>query len=362
MKKQHFLDALKYGVGLLLLGWVIWRYWAPAEGPGLAAALTQPLHLLPFLLAAVLCSVSVLLTFVRWYVLVRAQQLPFTLGNACRLGLIGYFLSTFLPGSVGGDVIKAAFLAREQQRRTVAVATVLIDRALGLWGLFWLVALLGGAFWLAGNETFLAQPYLRSVVVSAWAVVGAGLLLCLVLVVLPQRRADRFAGRLSRIPRVGGAAAEFWRAIWMYRCQRRWVALALAIALIAHLGFVLTFHFAARTVQLPDAPVGPPTLTEHFVVVPIGMVVQAIPSTPGGIGVGEAFYGWLYEQLKRPGVAGVFGSLAQRVITWILGFIGYLVYLRMKPALRPLPRQAAAEPTADRSPQGACGLAGTTPH
>ena len=79
------------------------------------------------------------------------QDLPFTLGNAFRLGLLGFFFSTFLPGSVGGDLVKAAGIAREQSRRTVAVATVIMDRIMGLWGLCWLVALLGGGFWMAAD-------------------------------------------------------------------------------------------------------------------------------------------------------------------------------------------------------------------
>src|SRR6202023_4279934 len=101
----------------------------------------------PFLiLAGLVALTSVLVTFVRWYILVRAQDLPFTLPSALRLGMIGYYLSTFLPGAVGGDIIKAAFIAREQSRRTVAVTTVIVDRVIGLVGLIWLVALIGGLF------------------------------------------------------------------------------------------------------------------------------------------------------------------------------------------------------------------------
>ncbi len=91
-----------------------------------------------------------LVTLVRWYFLVRALDLPFTLGGALRVGLLGIFYSTVLPGSVGGDIVKAAVLARGQSRRTAAVATVLMDRAIALWGLVWFVALLGGIFWVLG--------------------------------------------------------------------------------------------------------------------------------------------------------------------------------------------------------------------
>ena len=34
---------------------------------------------------------------------------------------------------------------------------------------------------------------------------------------LSEGRAQRFARRLSKLPKVGHSAAEFWRAVWMYR-------------------------------------------------------------------------------------------------------------------------------------------------
>src|SRR4029077_20694250 len=119
---------------------------------------------------------SVLLTFVRWYFLVRAQGLPFSLTSALRLGMIGFYLNTFLPGAVGGDLIKAAFIAREQSRRTVAVATVIIDRVIGLCGLFWLVVLLGGAVWLAGDPAIDRERSLQTILAAATAVVVVSLI------------------------------------------------------------------------------------------------------------------------------------------------------------------------------------------
>ena len=87
----------------------------------------------------------------RWFLLVRAQNLPFTLTNAMRLGMVGNYFNTLLPGAVGGDVIKAVFLAREQSRRAVAIATIILDRIIGLCGLVWVVAVLGSLFWLTGT-------------------------------------------------------------------------------------------------------------------------------------------------------------------------------------------------------------------
>jgi uncharacterized protein (TIRG00374 family) len=331
---------LKYGLGIGLLAWVIWVNWSPTdESPGLRSALEHPINVAPFVLAAVICLLSILLTFIRWYVLVRAQGLPFTLPNALRLGLIGYYLSTFLPGSVGGDIIKAAFIAREQRRRTVAVATVLIDRAVGLCGLFWLVTLLGSIFWLSGSLDRNVQT-LNSILLGAALLSAGSLVFWFVLGWLPQYRAERFAGRLSRIPKIGHALAEFWRAVWMYRCQGRSVFVALVMAVIGHVGFVLTFYFSAMTLVDPEQI---PSLADHFLLVPVGMAIQAGFPAPGGVGGGEYGYGKLYSLLGYPFANGVLGSLVQRVITWVLAMGGYLVYLRMRPALRPVREQAEKE-------------------
>lgn len=327
MKKRWLIGAAKYGIGFGLLGYVIWRNWAPdPPALGLAEVLQRPVQVGPLTLAIVLCVVSILITFVRWYVLVRAQGLEITLTNALRLGLVGFFFSTYLPGSVGGDVVKAFAIARQQQRRTVAVSTVIIDRIVGLWGLFWLVVILGSVFWLSGDPGLRDQPRLQYVLLGAFGVVALTLLACLGLYLLPRPLSQRLAEKLQGIPKVGHSAAEFWRAIWMYRDQWRSVLLALGLSLVGHIGFVLTFYYSALVFQ--DAA-EIPTLTQHFLFVPVGMTIQAIFPAPGGVGGGEWGFGTLYALIGKPAANGIIGSLTQRMIFWAVGIVGYLIYLRM---------------------------------
>jgi uncharacterized protein (TIRG00374 family) len=376
VKKQLFWILFKYGLGFGILAIVVWSYWdypGPKPNPTVTAATTiglaasphgtgslaapaaqitgehqqrlglvnvigKPIHYVPLILAFIICTSSMLLTFFRWYLLVRAQDLPFTLSGALRLGLIGYFFNFVLPGSVGGDIIKATFIAREQSRRTVAVATVLLDRAIGLVGLVWLVAILGGFFWVGGyleeiviNAT--AVTLLKSIVTVAIVLSAGSLGFWILLGLLPDRRADRFAGRLTGIPKVGHSLAEFWRAVWIYRKRGRVVGAALLLALIGHVGNVVMFYLASLTLSRPDEV---PTLGAHYLLVPVGMAVASIPLLPGGLGVAEVAYGNLYVGVGSTFDRGVLMSLVWRVITWSLGFVGYLVYLRMKPSLPPV--------------------------
>jgi glycosyltransferase 2 family protein len=328
VKAAFWKNFAKYGLGLALLAYVIWANWdAKGDSPGLSGILQKPIHWGPLAAATALWTGGLLLTFYRWYVLVRALNLPFRFRDAARLGLIGCYFNTFLPGSIGGDILKAAFLAREQNRRTAAVATVLMDRAIGLWGLVWLVALLGGVFWLTGAPELLDNDKLRALVLFSAAVVIASLAAWLLLGLLPERRSERFAGRLSWMPRVGKTLAELWRTVWLYRKQNVAVFQALGLSLVGHCGFVLTFHFAVQTFHEP-AEVA--SLTQHVLIVPVGLTVQALVFTPGGLGFGEFSFGKLYEVLHRPAALGVEGSLVQRIISWVVGLFGLIVYRHLK--------------------------------
>jgi uncharacterized protein (TIRG00374 family) len=385
VSKKFFWGAFKYVLAIGLLVYVVWSNWkdptaeqrgeflaafnaAPQSGfpanlpwtylylttqrgpPGLADVWQrhfvdrEPIHAGYLALAFIIGTAAILLTFFRWYLLVRTLRLPFTVGNGFRLGLVGFFFNTFLPGSVGGDIVKAAFIAREQSRRTRAVATVIIDRVLALWALVWFVTLAGSCFWFAG---LLRGDVEKTIVGSAAAIAIVTGLIWGLLGLLPTRRAERFANRLGRIPKVGLAAAEFWLAVWLYRKRPLMVAVAIALSLVGHVGFVFLFYFSVLTLWDPSRTTGSiPTLTQHFLIVPIGLVIQAMPLFPGGAGIGEAGFGGLYKLLGCSAASGVLGALVQRVIYWSIGLVGYVVYLRMRPALRPmaedLSRQLAA--------------------
>jgi len=322
---------LKYGIGFGLLAYILWQNWNPnGASPGVRGLLEQTPHWATFALMAVLVVATTFAMYLRWFLLVRALDLPFTLRNAFRLGLVGTFYNAFLPGSVGGDLVKAYFIAKDQPaRRAAAVATVVADRLIGLFGLIWFVAAFGGAFWLSGDDRFTANEYLQGVIRVCAVLVGVVAVGWVGLGFLPARRADRFAGRLEGVPKLGKSLSEVWYAVWSYR-QRPWTVLGLvALTAVNHVGMVLIVYLAVRVFDLPD----PASLPENFVLAPVGLTAQAFFPAPGGVGGAEAIFGYLYTLLGRPEQTGVVGRLTMRVAEWGFGFVGYLTYLRMRAEL-----------------------------
>ncbi len=229
MKKhaaKWLVPLVKYGFGFGLLAYVIYKYWGPQNGaPGIGQLLRGPIAFEWLAVAALLMVTAASLQIYRWYLLVRALDLPFTVRNAYRLSLVGIFYNTFIPGSVGGDLVKAYFIAHAHpERKTRAVASVIADRALGLFGLILFVAVLGSTAWALGDARIAANPDLQWIVKVMVGIASGSVVGFLVLGLLPASRVDRFAGRLKWVPKVGNSLAEMWYAVWEYRQRLKVVA------------------------------------------------------------------------------------------------------------------------------------------
>ncbi len=266
---------------------------------------------------------SLILTFYRWYLLVRALDLPFRVYDAIRLGFVGAIMSLFMPGSVSGDLVKAGFIATEQKRRAAAVATIVVDRIIGLYSLLVLTSLLGIFYW---NEV-LNYTGVSQIIIFVWAITGgAGVA---VMLTIPFR-APPLIARLQKVPFIGRALAELVRALQSYK-HKPWVVLkALLIGMVGHVGFVMCFHLAACGSPLPT-----PTWQVHFLIIPVYMVGGAVPMTPmANLGVGEWMLGGLYEMVGADLKIGASVALAQRVISWLSALIGLIWYIPLKRAAK----------------------------
>lgn len=343
--REWITGAIKFGIGIGLLAYIISINWnnKPNGAPGIRQLLLGPIQYDFLLITAVLMALTLSLQLFRWYLLVRAIDLPFTIRNAFRLGLVGYFYSMFLPSSIGGDLVKAFVIAKEQPgRRAAAVATVIIDRAMGLFGLLLFASVTGSVAWAMGNasieNSIALQRMIEFTAVLAGSMAGGYLLLGL----LSAPRADHFAGLLKHIPKAGYALAEAWYAVWMYRQRMKVVIFGVAVTAVAHICFVSAFYFASRAFASDDQA----TFPEIMIIAPIGFIIQAVPLSPGGVGVAELAFAELYKWCGRSESAGLIARLALRLVEWGLGFIGYLVYLRMKKELPIEALEAAKEESA----------------
>jgi uncharacterized membrane protein YbhN (UPF0104 family) len=121
--KKVLLFSLKLGVSALSLYLVFSR-----TEVGEVFATLRGIGPLYFLLAALLYITAQFVSSVRWKLLLPEK---FLLRRLFSLYLIGGFFSTFLPGVIGGDVVKAYYLNKDAKKISLTLASVFMDRYLG---------------------------------------------------------------------------------------------------------------------------------------------------------------------------------------------------------------------------------------
>ncbi|HID75743.1 MAG TPA: flippase-like domain-containing protein [Planctomycetaceae bacterium] len=291
-------------------------------------------------LAVVACFCAVLLTLVRWCYLVRALDLPFRLGEALRLGFLGYLFNLAPMGIMGGDLLKAFLLARQQREHQArAVASVAVDRLIGLYMLFVVasVAILATRFW---DSPYATIQMTCKAVLCVTAVSTA----MIVYVLLPGIDHKVLRRHLVRIPYVGPAIWRLVDAVWMYRRNRSVLFVSAAMSVGVHALFTVGVFLIAS--GLYDAV---PTLGMHFIFSPLSAATGIVPLPVGPF---EYALDRLYVHAPMPGGEamkpgqGLMVALGYRLATVLIAAVGICYYLASRQEVSTVLEETATGPQA----------------
>ncbi len=299
---------------LAVIVWLVWR--TPPTQLQQLRGMNKNWWLLTASL--VLAMAALVNTFVRWQMLVRSLHIPFRLADALRLGFLGFLLNFVSVGVVGGDLFKAIFIARERPRkRPEAVASVLVDRVIGLYALLIVASVAVLLTWREDMPVDVRAVSQATLVATVLGAVAMGIL------ALPGFTTGALAEMLTRLPRVGGVLERLIGALRMYRRRPGILAIALVQSFATHVLFAMSLYCIARAL-FPVVP----TLGEHLVIVPLSMVAGSLPFTPAGLGAFELAMESLYKILPvtAHAVSGVIVALVFRLIQIVMAGLGLCYY------------------------------------
>lgn len=269
-------------------------------------------------LAQLTALTATVLGMIRWWGLVRAFGIPFEIREALKLGFLGYLLNFISLGSVGGDLFKAILVAKHKpQSRPEAVASVVLDRAIGMLGLVLLAVASLTIFPTLQLPVVLVRIRQFAVLVSLVAITS------LLLAIYSGRWFENFILWIEKWPIVGESIARMAWAVRLLRSQPQRLLVLILTAVAVHFLLALTVYFVSIGIY-PD----PPNLAEHLYVVPPGMAAGAIPLAPGGLGAQEFALDELFKQLpERTGeFSGMIVATVYRLITLAIAGIGLVYY------------------------------------
>jgi uncharacterized protein (TIRG00374 family) len=315
---------LRWLVAAAVLGYLFYAYWGP-----LASLLAQRPDWSYLGLALLVVAASIALTFYRWYLLVWAQDFPFTLKDAVRLSFIGYACNYLGPGATGGDIIRAGLIATEQKsRKGIAMATVLLDRILGVQALF----VVGAMTMFFQPPALLQQPVVQTYLIVLWAGTFGGIIGLAVLLhpAVPRSAPMR---KLVALPKVGPMIGSLVNAVLLYQARGRVLVFCVAISVVGHIGMLSGFYFCALAVKAGPAA---PGYWEHLLLIPGAELAAVFIPVPGAIGTMEKLVASCYELANHaagmpvPAAtaagAGVATALAYRIVTLVIAPVGAVYY------------------------------------
>ena len=258
-------------------------------------------------LAFVLLFIAVLLQTTRWWRLLAAVGCSTAWFNALRLSLYGLFFNLVVPGLTGGDVVRALLVARAHpERRAAAAISVLIDRLVGML----MLALIGAIVILLEGDKFSA---LRTPVLVALC--GGGVV-ALLYANPALRRAVNFTHWLGRMP-MSKSLLQIDEALLAYSNRPFELLLAALFSAWNHAFVALAIFVLGRA--FGDSTL---SLMQYVAISSVGNIASALPVAPGGWGVGEAVYQFLFELIGGNGTVGVAVSITFKLLFALIGLCG----------------------------------------
>jgi uncharacterized protein (TIRG00374 family) len=277
-------------------------------------AFTQWQYIIP---AASVFIITAFLGVARWQWLLRAQDIHLSWMKTTQLTFIGLFFNVALPGAVSGDFVKAFYIGKEMPgRRGRAFGAILFDRVAGLSALVCVSAV---GFWFSAEEHL--APVKFMIYLAA-----AGTIFFYAYLFLVREKHDPVLAILRTLEKKtpkAGSLVRVYEGCRHYHHHRGVVLKVLAVSVLIH----LMVGWAVSQFALALGVTGI-SLLSIYVVVPLGLLVTAVPVLPAGLGTGHAAFLYLFKLLGTDRGADIFTFYA--LISLLTGALGGLVYLQFR--------------------------------
>ena len=254
---------------------------------------------------------SQVVSSLRWFIIGRTLGFGGRFLTYLKFYFVGMYFNLFLPSAIGGDVLKAFFLAKGGNSKLKASYSILADRLFGLWAMF----IIGGIS-VAMDPSTLPAKWRHILIFLALSMTVAALL-----VPFFRKAIDRLTKSIG--PRWGLAAKALWAleymlVFWKYpKSLVQCLGLSLILQLFGMIGAFLLG-------QGLDLGLG---IGFYFSVLPLIAILTVLPISFSGLGVREGGFIYFFHLKGVPMEKAVALSLsvfAVQAAAALIGGIGYM--------------------------------------
>jgi glycosyltransferase 2 family protein len=223
------------------------------------------------------------LTTCRLQLLLKAHQINVPFRNCIAYNAIGIFYSTILPGGISGDAVRAYYFwscsSTQHRSKAELIAVLITDRLIGT-----VIMLLIGIVAATVSMKSLDLSFLF--IFTSWLVFLAGIAVYLFCFSFP---ASRWLMKDSlRMRPIFSSLERLMAKMDLRKYSLKKLSVAGILSGVGHVsGVFVIYIFSIRLSSGLD-------FGQVMAIVPVGLLVNTIPISPGGLGVGEKGFDVLY--------------------------------------------------------------------
>jgi uncharacterized protein (TIRG00374 family) len=330
MTRRHVLVLLKMLVAVGLLVWLVCA--GTLDFRALDVYFDRPILLVGNIAMFVATYV---IGALRWRLLLGIAGVPLPLGRAIQLMFVGAFFNVVAPGNIGGEFVKAIYVARDlpPAMRPRVYLIALIDRLLALAGLVAVAVTLNVAASAGIDASGKTGQATTAIVLLALVT----LVLPAFALVLVRRYGDWLEGSSTATSRIAKLRRRLVGAARLISERPGALTAALLLSIAIHVISIMWFtEFTSEVLAQPVS------LAQMAPVYPLGMLSILLPVSYAGFGVGHVAFEQLFAMVGLHGGANVINVyLIGQLAPCLLGVIPYLL----------LKRDAGAPTDADLVPE-----------
>ena len=314
---SFLLVLLKITISILLLAALV--HWGRIDLHTLSAVADIPGTVIA---AGGLVLLTLPLAALRWSIVLRLLGTPLPFRPLFHMLAMATLSAQFLFGVVSGDAIRGVYAWRALRGRSTRIAiSIFADRLLGLLALFAIASIFSGLRLKRMQEV----PQLAALEVSLTVGLGVAFIGGLAILVTPNLLA-KLQLRFSRYRRVDLRLRQAREVLIVFRRNPLALAGAFTLSLLSQFASNLALVLLAIGLNI-----GSLSVIDYMLAAPLAFVANALPLSPGGLGVGEAAFdqicNWLDPVSTGVAYASIFFAYrAVSTVVLLIGLVSFTIY------------------------------------
>ena len=236
--------------------------------------------------------VGYLLCSWRWQLLLKAQGVHVQLTTLANSYLVGIFFNSFLPGIMGGDVIRASDTSKPTKSLTKALLILFVERLTGMIALI-ILALLA--------LSIIGRASIGSTNILYILLTASGFIFFPVILLFNHhfRSLVKHLLKLPLVCKLSKIAETTYQASEVFRGKKSVIIVCVLISIIFQLNIVIHYFLIGKALEILIP------WYYYFTIIPVASLILMLPASINGIGLREQTFVYFFGNFGVSATAAV---------------------------------------------------------